>query len=233
MADLEQPDQKAFSFYKLGRRQVVARFGGGDISSDGGALLLREVERITGITRQFADCFIDHRDQERIEHPLGQLIAQRVFALALGYEDLNDHDTLRRDPMLALAVGKEDLRGASRENPRDVGKALAGKSILNRLELSPADAGPETPYKKIGCRLQAMEELFVKLFIQAHLEPPKRIVLDGDSTDDPLHGQEGGFSMATTATTATSRCTSSAVSTCFWLGCAAPTSTPRKAPSKT
>src|SRR3954451_14558321 len=122
-------------FPMAGPRHVLADFDGGDISSDGGALLLRETERLTGIVRQFAACFTDHRDPELVEHPVEHLLAQRVYGLALGYEDLNDHDDLRRDPPLATVVGKDDPSGESRRRRRDRGKALAGKSTLNRLEL--------------------------------------------------------------------------------------------------
>jgi hypothetical protein len=115
---------------------VVARFDGGVITSDGGGVLLREVEKRAGITRQFAACFTDHRDPGLIEHPVQDLVAQRVYALALGYEDLNDHDELRRDPLLATLVGKADPTGRRRVRARDAGKALAGKSTLNRLELT-------------------------------------------------------------------------------------------------
>src|SRR4051812_41272787 len=124
-------------FPMVGPRQVLADFDGGDISSDGGALLLRETERLTGIIRQFAACFTDHRDPGLVEHTVEELIAQRVYALARGYEDLNDHDALRTDPLLATVVGKGDPTGKPRHRRRDRGKALAGKSTLNRLELTP------------------------------------------------------------------------------------------------
>src|SRR3954471_8291639 len=109
-------------FPMLGRRDVLADFDGGDISSDGGALLLRQTEALTGIIRQFAGCFTDHRDPDLVEHPVEHLLAQRVYGLALGYEDLNDHDDLRRDPLLAPVVGKGDPPGKSRRPPRDRGK---------------------------------------------------------------------------------------------------------------
>jgi Transposase DDE domain group 1 len=176
----------------LGSRQVLASFDGGDISSDGGALLLRKVEQLTGIVRQFAACFTDHRDPELIEHSAEHLIAQRVFALALGYEDLNDHDDLRRDPLLAAVVGKDDPTGQSRQRKRDRGKALAGKSTLNRLELTPVGADKDHRYKKITCKLQAVDDLLVDLFLQAHQQPPEEIVLDVDATDDPIHGHQLG-----------------------------------------
>src|ERR687894_232900 len=179
-------------FPMLGPRQVLADFDGGAISSDGGALLLRQVEALTGIVRQFAACFDDHRDPDLVEHSVEHLLAQRVYALALGYEDLNDHDDLRRDPLLATVVGKADPAGQARRRPRDRGKALAGKSTLNRLELTPVGAGRESRYKKITCRTRDVERLLVSLFLQAHSRPPERIVLDLDATDDPIHGHQLG-----------------------------------------
>jgi hypothetical protein len=180
------------NFPMLGRREIVADFDGGDISSDGGALLLRQTETLTGIIRQFADCFTDHRNPDLIEHTVQELVAQRVHALALGYEDLNDHDDLRRDPLLATVVGKADPTGKTRQRPRDRGKALAGKSTLNRLELTPPGADSDSRYKKITCRTHDVERLFVTLFLQAHSRPPERIVLDLDATDDPIHGHQLG-----------------------------------------
>jgi len=179
-------------FPMLGPRRVLADFDGGDISSDGGALLLRETERLTGVIRQFAACFTDHRNPDLVEHTVEELIAQRVYALALGYEDLNDHDDLRRDPLLATVVGKADPTGETRQRRRDRGKALAGKSTLNRLELSPTGADADSRYKKIPCRTHDVERLFVSLFLQAHSHPPERIVLDLDATDDPIHGHQLG-----------------------------------------
>lgn len=176
----------------LGRREIRADFDGGDISSDGGALLLRETEQLTGIIRQFAGCFTDHRDPDRSEHTVEELVAQRVYALALGYEDLNDHDDLRADPLLAAVVGKADPTGRDRPRRRDRGRALAGKSTLNRLELTPTGADEDSRYKKITCRTGEVEQLFVTLFLQAHPTPPERIVLDLDATDDPIHGHQLG-----------------------------------------
>jgi len=181
-------------FQPLGQRAVIGRFDGGTISSDGGCLLLGEAERLTGTLRQLAACFTDHRDPDAVEHTVGQLVAQRVHGLALGYEDLNDHDALRLDPLLATLVGKADPTGADRPRQRDRGKALAGKSTLNRLELTPPDATAASRYQKIVARPEAIERLFVDLFLQAHQQPPTQIVLDLDATDDPLHGhQEGRF----------------------------------------
>ncbi|MCA1696656.1 MAG: IS1380 family transposase, partial [Actinobacteria bacterium] len=179
-------------FPMLGSREVLADFDGGDISSDGGALLLRQTERLTGVIRQFAACFTDHRNPDLTEHTVEELIAQRVYALALGYGDLNDHDELRTDPLLATVVGKPDPTGKTRRRHRDRGKALAGKSTLNRLELSPTGADADTRYKKIPCRTHDVERLFVTLFLQAHARPPGRIILDLDATDDPVHGHQLG-----------------------------------------
>ncbi len=186
--------QKSFSFHALSRREVVARFDGGHISSDGGGVLLGEVERRTGILRQFTGCFTDHRDPERVEHTVAELVAQRVYGLALGYEDLNDHDDLRRDPLLATLVGKAEPTGSDRMRERDVGHALAGKSTLNRLELTTPEAGPQSRYKKIVIDGAAVDRLLVDVFLQAHRRAPERLILDLDATDDPLHGkQEGRF----------------------------------------
>ena len=138
---------------KLGGRELVWNFDGGDITSDGGALVLKKLEERTRIVRRFAACFTDYRNPKLIEHPLLDLIAQRVFGLALGYEDLNDHDELRRDPMLAVALSKDDVKGQQRRRAQDRGKALAGKSTLNRLELTAPDYGRTAPRLARGLRL--------------------------------------------------------------------------------
>ena len=170
------------SFQGVGKRQIVARFDGGQLSSDGGGLLLREVERVTGLLRQFAACFRDHRDLKRVEHSLKSLISQRVMALALGYEDLNDHDQLRNDPLIATLVEKADPT-----------QTLAGKSTLNRLELTPEGNG-EDRYKRIVYDTAAIDRFFVDVFLQAFAKVPEQIVLDLDTTDDEIHGgQEGRF----------------------------------------
>src|SRR2546428_2078418 len=169
--------QVSFRFHPLSQREVVARFDGGSITSDGGGLLLREVERRTGILRQFASCFTDQRDPRFIEHSVLELVGQRVYGLALGYEDLNDHDDLRRDPLLATLVGKVDPTGAHRLRDRDVGKALAGKSTLNRLELTTADAGPASRYKKIVIDGAAADPLFPPALPEALREAPRPVVL--------------------------------------------------------
>ena len=183
---------REFDFQALGSRAVTARFDGGAITSDAGGLLLREVEAKTGILRRFAACFTDHRDPELVEHTVGELLAQRVFALALGYEDLNDHDTLRHDPLLAVLVGKSDPAGQDRRCLRDRGKSLAGKSTLNRLELTPVGADAKSRYKKVVARHHDIESFFVETFLALHRQPPQEIVLDFDATDDPIHGHQLG-----------------------------------------
>jgi hypothetical protein len=183
-----------FHFQPLPPRTVVARFDGGTVSSDGGCLLLAEVERRTGILQRLADCFRDYRDPDLIEHSLPRLLRQRVYGIALGYEDLNDHDRLRLDPLLATLVGHPDPSGQQRHRRQDRGKALAGKSTLNRLELTPLTANAADRYKKIVAQPAAIDRLFLDVFLEAHPTPPERVVLDLDATDDPLHGhQEGRF----------------------------------------
>ena len=183
---------REFDFQGLGSRAVTDRFDGGAITSDAGGLLLREVAAKTGILRRFAACFDDHRDPELIEHTVHDLLAQRIFGLALGYEDLNDHDALRHDPLLAVLVGKTDPTGQDRCHPRDRGKALAGKSTLNRLELTPVGADEKSRYKKVVARHRDIESFFVETFLALHPDPPKEIVLDLDATDDPIHGHQLG-----------------------------------------
>lgn len=186
--------QSSFEFASHFQRQVVACFDGGAITTDGGALLLRQVEQRTGILRQFAECFRDYRRPERIEHSVAELVRQRVYGLALGYEDLNDHEQLRRDPLLALLCGKEDVEGRRRRREQDSGKAGAGKSTLNRLELTPAEADQKARYKKIVLDEKAVDRLLVELYIQAQARAPQQIVIDLDATDDAVHGrQEGRF----------------------------------------
>ena len=181
-------------FHGLGRRVVVGEFDGGKISSDSGGLLLREVEQRTHILKRLASCFIDHRGPMQIEHSVESLIKQRVMGLALGYEDLNDHDVLRQDPLLALLSDVAYPTGQGRRRDQDKGCARAGKSTLNRLELTPLDATAASRYKKIVAHPDAMDELLVDLFLEAYETAPGEIILDVDATDDPLHGhQEGRF----------------------------------------
>jgi hypothetical protein len=177
-------NQFAFGFHPLKRLEIRAQFDGGAISSDGGGLLLREVEKRIGILHQFAACFTDYRNPDLIEHTVEQLVVQRVYGLALGYEDLNDHEELRNDPLLAVLVEKADPGN----------QVLAGKSTLNRLELTKETASRKERYKKIVLDHGAVDRLLVEIFLEAHQEAPKEIILDLDATDDPLHGeQEGRF----------------------------------------
>jgi len=186
------PEQ--LEFHGLEKRDVIGKFNGGKITSDAGGLLLREVEKRTYILRRLSQCFTDYRSQDLIEHTVESLLKQRIFALALGYEDLNDHDELRHDPLLALLSDKADPGGSDRVRQQDKGKALAGKSTLNRLELTPTDANVASRYKKIVAHPDKMDALLVDLFIDSHPAPPDQIILDVDATDDILHGrQEGRF----------------------------------------
>lgn len=181
--------QSSFTFAKHFRRQVSARFDGGVISSDGGALLLREVDQRIKLLPRLAACFEDGRESRRIEHRVGELVSQRVYGLALGYEDLNDHDELRRDPVLALLAGKSDVSGQRRRRERDRGQPLAGKSTLQRLERTTDGVDR---YQKIRCVSAAIDRLLVDVFVEAHLQEPAEVLLDIDATDSPLHGQQEG-----------------------------------------
>jgi len=173
-----------FGFAPVEGRRVEAAFDGGAVTSDAGALLLGSVDRAIGLVQRFAACFSDARRPDLIEHEVATLVGQRVFGIALGYEDLNDHDQLRHDPALAVLAGKLAAR-------RSDCAPLAGKSTLNRLELC---RGEPTRYHKIAHNGAAIGRLFVKLFLEAHARAPKQIVLDLDATDDPLYGhQEGRF----------------------------------------
>ena len=173
-----------FGFARAESRAVVAAFDGGKMTSDAGALLLGATDQAIRLVDRFAKCFADSRAPELIEHTVGTMVGQRIFALALGYEDLVDHDQLRHDPTMAVLAGKLSAR-------RKDCAPLAGKSTLNRLELG----GPElTRYHRIAWDGAGIEALFVDLFVKAHQRPPKQIILDLDATDDPLHGhQEGRF----------------------------------------
>ena len=184
--------QKSFDFQPLFGREVTARFDGGTITSDAGGLLLREVEQKAGIVARFAACFDDFRDPELIEFTVEQLLKQRVFGLCLGYEDLNDHEQLRYDPLLAVLAGRPDATGQDRQDRRDRGAPLAGKSTLNRLELTPPRANAKSRYKKVAARHGKIDDFFVETFVRLEAEPPDEIILDLDATDDPLHGHQLG-----------------------------------------
>ncbi len=185
---------RRFAFQGPGRRQIVAEFNGGRITSEGGVLLVRDVDDHRRIVERFASCFEDAREAGQVEHSVEELLRQRIYALGLGYEDLNDHEELRSDALLAAVVGKWDPTGASRSRERDRGKPLAGKSTLNRLEWGLADEIGEDRYRRIAVSAEAVDRFFVELFVDGHDTAPDQIVLDLDATDDPLHGaQEGRF----------------------------------------
>ena len=179
-----QCNAEQLEFSCVERRRVVTAFDGGEVTSDGGALLLKRTDEAIGLLDRLAGCFIDRRSPWCIEHTVRTLVAQRVLGIAAGYEDLNDHDALRTDPLWGAVLGKL-------EGKRSDCEALAGKSTLNRLELSRTEP---TRYHKIGHDAAAIEGLFVDLFLEAHRRAPRQIILDLDATDDPLHGtQEGRF----------------------------------------
>jgi hypothetical protein len=172
--------QSGFGFEACGSREIVARFDGGTISSDGGAFLLRETDKRLNLLPRLAECFLDGRNQALIDHSILEMLSQRVYGLALGYEDINDHEQLRKDPVFGILAGREEL-----DEP------LAGKSTLNRMELG---TGAKDRYKKITFWKEALDELLVKVFLESHHNAPAEIILDVDTTDLPLHGkQEGRF----------------------------------------
>jgi len=168
-----------FEFATAGTRELVAEFSGGTISSDGGSVLLKETDGRLKLLTRFSQCFLDKRNPALVEHTLEQLVRQRVYGLALGYEDLNDHEQLRQDPLLRVLAGKTD--------PGE--EALAGKSTLNRMELGAAE--PDR-YKKITFWRDAIDDLLVEVYLEAHCSPPAEIVLDIDTTDMAIHGQQEG-----------------------------------------
>lgn len=182
--------EQSWLFQDLGSRKVEVDFGGGYLSSDGGGLILRELERHSGLLRDFSGCFVDYRDQRYIEHSVQELVSQRIHGLVLGYEDLNDHDHLRRDPIHGLIAGKSDPLGQDRNLERDKGKALAAHSTLNRLELS-AEA-IDARYHKIQGQPDEIEQLLIQRGVKAIPRKSAEIVLDFDATDDPLHGSQQG-----------------------------------------
>lgn len=173
-------NQSSFGFEACGSREIVARFDGGTISSDGGAFLLRQTDKRLNLLPRLAECFLDGRNQDLVEHSVLEMLSQRVYGLALGYEDLNDHDQLRKDPVFGILAGRQELDAP-----------LAGKSTLNRLELG---AGTKDRYKKITFWKDGLDELLVQVFLESYENAPAEIILDVDTTDLPLHGkQEGRF----------------------------------------
>jgi hypothetical protein len=172
--------QSSFGFAGSGKREIVARFDGGTISTDGGAFLLRQTDQRLNLLPRLAECFLDGRNQGMVQHSILEMLSQRIYGLALGYEDINDHEQLRKDPVFGILAGREEL-----DEP------LAGKSTLNRMELG---TGAKDRYKKITFWKAGIDELLVKMFIESHQSAPAEIVLDVDATDLPLHGkQEGRF----------------------------------------
>jgi hypothetical protein len=170
--------QSSFEFAGAWSRAVVARFDGGKITSNAGGLLLRETERRIRLLSRVSECFLDGREQSRVRHSVREMISQRVYGLALGYEDLNDHEQLREDPLLMVLAGSADG-----ETP------LAGKSTLNRLELA-GEVGEEDRYKKVHYEAEAIDRVLVQVFLEAYAQPPNEIILDLDTTDLPLHGHQ-------------------------------------------
>src|SRR5450631_4403790 len=160
-------NQSSFGFEACGAREIVARFDGGTISSDGGALLLRQTDQRLNLLPRLAKCFLDGRKQDRIEHSLQEMLSQRIYGLALGYEDINDHEQLRKDPLMAILAGREEID-----------KPLAGKSTLNRMELG---AGTPDRYKKITFWKDGIDELLVSVFIESNAQAPAEIILDVDT----------------------------------------------------
>src|SRR6516162_5016039 len=172
--------QESFEFVQHFSRQVVAQFDGGWVSSDGGGLLLRQTDRKICLLERVASGFTDRRSPWLLKHELREMLAQRIYGLALGYEDLNDHEQLRRDPLLGLLAGKQEI-----DQP------LAGKSTLNRMELTPAaEATAQQRYHKISYSPERLDALLVDIFLEAHTTPPAQMVLDLDVTDTPLHGEQ-------------------------------------------
>jgi len=171
-------NQSSFGFKACGSREIVARFDGGTISSDGGAFLLRQTDQRLNLLPRLAECFLDGRNQDQIKHSIQEMLSQRIYGLALGYEDINDHEQLRNDPVFSILAGREQL-----EEP------LAGKSTLNRMELG---TGGKDRYKKITFWKAGIDELLVKMFLESHENAPAEIILDVDTTDLPRHGKQEG-----------------------------------------
>lgn len=178
---------KSYQFGALGRREILVDYSGGQLSQDGGVILVSKIDQQLQLSQRLADCFTDQRAPERVQHQLKDLLAQRLYGLVQGYEDLNDHDLLRQDGMFGVAIGKLESRHA-RCAP------LAGKSTLNRLEQAmqlPINLD-DARYHKFNLAPDKVERLFVDLFIEQHSKEPRQIILDLDVTNDPVHGQQVG-----------------------------------------
>lgn len=177
-------------FEGVGRRRVEADFSGGQVSSDGGVLLVREADRRIGLSERMAECFVDYRDSKQVEHSVKELIRQRVYALVLGYEDVNDHELLSRDPLLATVIGKRDPQGNNRRSSKHRGVAAASASTLSRIDRTAEDANSKSRYEKVVCDFDKLRSCFVQTFIKSHQRAPERLVLDVDPTDIQLHGNQ-------------------------------------------
>ncbi len=193
--DTECTDEQ-IDFQPLGDRQVTGQFNGGRITSDAGVVQLRELEERFGLIERLAECFEDHRKQEYVEHSLEELLRQRIFGLILGYEDLNDQDSIRRDPAIAAACGKEEPDGRDRKQDEDKGKPLAASATLNRMELGTEEGGPEQRYKRIEPKPTKIEEVLVEFWLEMlerrYHNGPTCLVLDADASDIQLHGDQEG-----------------------------------------
>jgi len=186
----DRPILKKLQWEDLGRRRVEADFSAGRVSSDGGGLLLREVDRCLQLTQRLSECFEDHRNAKATEHSVRELVAQRVYAVALGYEDLNDHQQLSRDPLFAAIVGKADVEGRRRTRNADLGQPLASPSTLGRLERTKETANKSSRYEKIVGDFEAIGRLFVDVFIESFDAAQDEVVVDLDPSDVPLHGNQ-------------------------------------------
>lgn len=183
-----QPALPFLAFLPLGPRKVEADFSGGHLSSDGGLLLLRQIDEGLGVSRTLAACFRDSRQPALVEHSVRELLAQRILGLAAGYEDLNDHNALRLDPLFAAIVGKHDVLGERRAEANR-GKPLAGASTLNRLETA---NNKNTRCHKIHAGFEQIEDALLLMGVRCLDKHAREIVIDLDASDDPLHGQQEG-----------------------------------------
>ncbi len=189
--DKTECNQDRFEFPDLISRKVVFEVNEQFVTANAGTILLAHMDRNQKIMETFSECFVDHRRPELVEHSLESLLRQRVYGIAMGYEDLNDHDRLRADPLLAACCGRNDVEGRNR-SPEDEGKPLAGKSTLNRLELSAQDL--DAKYKKIKPKVDCLEAFFIEFFVDNLPKRTREVILDLDTTDDLIHGdQEGSF----------------------------------------